>query len=521
MRPRACLRIRTIWVLGLVLSAGNLLAADTNPPAASTLPELQQRLEQVISRPAFDAAFWGVKVVSLDSGKTLFEHYPQKLFSPASNSKLYTVALALDRFGSEGRLRTSLYASARTNRRGTLKGDLVVFGRGDPTFNARMHGGDIFHALEPFVTALTNAGVKRIRGDLVGDTSYFRGPEFGSGWMWDDLEYTYGAEVSALTINDNLAAVRVEPGARFGAPCRLTQPLPIAFLVFSNRTETVAAGSKRNVHFYRLLNENVVYVSGQMAVDDKGYLEEIPVHNPAELFVRLLKAALEKQGIKVRGEIRTMNWLDRQARPLARARLVELGAVESPPMRGLAAEVLKPSQNLYTDLLLANVGESSRDAAADSDKTSEDLGVRELNKMLARAGVNESEAYFEEGSGLSRDNLTSPNATLKLLKYVSAQKYAGDYIAALPVAGVDGTLKNRMKGTPADGNVRAKTGSLRWTSSLSGHVTSAAGERLAFSFMLNRYQAPSNGEPARAALDELAVLLASFSGRSGPSEGRP
>jgi len=190
--------------------ASGVLAQELRPSA--TLAELRQRLAAHVGQPKYEAALWGVKIVSLDTGVTIFEQNPQKLFSPASNSKLYTVALAFDRLGADYRIKTSLYAKARPNRAGTLKGDLLVYGRGDPTINARLNGGDIFKALQPLVSALTNAGVKRIAGDLVGDESYFRGPPFGSGWAWDDLEYYYGAEISALTINDNTLQAVWSPG---------------------------------------------------------------------------------------------------------------------------------------------------------------------------------------------------------------------------------------------------------------------------------------------------------------------
>jgi D-alanyl-D-alanine carboxypeptidase/D-alanyl-D-alanine-endopeptidase (penicillin-binding protein 4) len=185
--------------------------------------------------------------------------------------------------------------------------------------------------------------------------------------------------------------------------------------------------------------------------------------------------------------------------------------VESLPMRDIAREVQKPSQNLYTDLLLAHVGERSRLSDASADATSEDLGIRELNKFLAEAGLKRGEVIFEEGSGLSRDNLTTPNATVTLLRYMSRHQCAQVYLEALPIAGVDGTLRNRMKDTPAAGNVRAKTGTLRWANSMSGHVTTAAGEHLIFSLMVNRYY---EARPARGDLDTIGVLLASFTGRT-------
>ncbi|HWW03199.1 MAG TPA: D-alanyl-D-alanine carboxypeptidase/D-alanyl-D-alanine-endopeptidase [Candidatus Acidoferrum sp.] len=507
---------RNVGLLLASLIAGHCalasLAQEQKP--APTLAELQQRLAAQISQPEYSAALCGVKVVSLDTGKTLFEYNPQKLFSPASNSKLYTVALALDRLGPDYRIKTSLYARTGPNQRGTLKGDVLVYGRGDPTFNARLNDGDILKALDPLAAALARAGVERITGDLVGDQTFFRGPEFGSGWMWDDLENSSGAEISALTINDNILPITVEPGEKVGLPARLAIASRPGYLTLSNWTETVEKGAKRNLQFYRPLNENLIYASGQIALEDAGYTENLPVHNPAMLFVTLFREALARHGIKVAGKLRTLNWLDRQVKPFDFGQMAELGSVESLPLRDIAREVLKPSQNLYADLLLAHVGESVRSVTNRTEETSEELGIRELNKFLAEASVKEGEVFLEEGSGLSRDNLTTPNATVALLQYITQRKYADPYISALPIAGVDGTLRNRMKGTPAAGNVRAKTGTLRWTSSLSGYVTTAAGERLVFSLMVNRFRSSPSGGSAREGLDAIAAMLAGFTGRS-------
>ena len=177
-------------------------------------------------------------------------------------------------------------------------------------------------------------------------------------------------------------------------------------------------------------------------------------------------------------------------------------------MRDLVREVQKPSQNLYTDLVLAHIGALA--TAADAQGTSEDAGMRGLEKFLIKAGVPPADVRFEEGSGLSRNNLATPNATIALLQFMSRHVEADAYLNALPIAGVDGSLRYRMKDPPAAGNVRAKTGTLRWASSLSGYVTTAAGERLAFSLMLNNYA----GTTARADLDAIAVQLAGFTGRS-------
>ena len=533
MRRLSTLRFVGVFLLAWLLPPAH--AQPAKPPA--TVAELRQHLADHVAQPQFAAGALGLKVVSLESGKTIFEHNAAKLLSPASNSKLYTVALALDQLGGHYRIKTSLYSEKRPNPSGTLKGDLIVFGRGDPTLNARRNGGDIYMALEPLVIALTQAGVKRISGDLIGDDSFIRGTPYGSGWDCDDLQAYYGAEISALTINDNVVQLSVNAAEHEGDACKLALSPPTVYLILSNRTETVAKGGPRSITFHRPLGENVVYVFGQMPLDSTNFTDDVTIHNPAGLFIGFFKEALARNGIKVGGKLRTANWLDRQAKPLDFDKLVELGSVESPPLRDIAREIMKPSQNLYTDLVLAHVGaltqerwsptrrensNASQRAGSETGapipprslETSEEAGIRQLSAFLEKAGLARGDVHFEEGSGLSRNNLTTPNATVALLKFMSTHPEAAAYLDSLPIAGVDGTLRNRLKGTLAAGNVRAKTGTLRWANSLSGHVTTAAGERLIFSIMLNRYAAPDLQHSGRAEIDKIAVTLAEFTGRS-------
>ena len=521
---------RGLLIICLLLSfvAPNF-AQQTNAPA--TLTELQQRLTGLVTQSRFAAGTFGAKVVSLDTGKTLFENDATKLLSPASNCKIYTMAMVLDKLGGDYRIKTSLYAAAKPDKRGNLKGDLIVYGRGDPGFNLKAGDGDIFRALQPLVAALTNAGVRKVSGDLIGDESFIVGAPFGSGWVWDDMNYYYGAEISALTINDNTLQVSVKPGAKTGAPAQLTVIPATSYVVLSNRTLTVAAKGRKEINFYRPLGQNVIYVTGQMPVDQTNHTDDVTLSRPAGLFIELFKEALTRNGIKVTGKTRTITWLDRQGAPLDTTKLIELGAVESKPMREINVAVQKPSQNLYTDLMLAHVGSLERErelverAARNTNApietvvgtvSSEDYGVRELDKFLAKAGVKRGDVKFEEGSGLSRNNRVTPNATIALLEFMSKHAEAKSFYDALPIAGQDGTLRNRLKGTRAAGNVHAKTGTLRWANSTSGYVTTAAGEKLAFCLMLNRYAAPSAEFSARAELDKVIVLLADFTGRSEP-----
>jgi D-alanyl-D-alanine carboxypeptidase/D-alanyl-D-alanine-endopeptidase (penicillin-binding protein 4) len=236
--------------------------------------------------------------------------------------------------------------------------------------------------------------------------------------------------------------------------------------------------------------------------------EEVTVSNPAGLFMAFFREALARHGIKVSGKIRTVNWLDRQARPVDYNKLVELGTAESLRLRSIAGEIQKPSQNLYTDLLLAHVGALGfADGGRTRNETSEDAGVRALREFVVKAGIRKEDFHFEEGSGLSRNNLTTPDATIALLQFMDRHAEAAAYRDALPLAGVDGTLRNRFKSTPAERNVQAKTGTLRWANSISGYLKTAAGERLAFCIMLNRYDAPDNERSARREIDKVVLML--------------
>jgi hypothetical protein len=198
-----------------------------------------------------------------------------------------------------------------------------------------------------------------------------------------------------------------------------------------------------------------------------------------------------------------VNWLDRQVTPINLGKWVGLGSVASPPLTTILPKMMKSSQNLYAHLLLLQVGARAR-APETLNQTTEDVGLTELQSFLATAGVRHGEVLLEEGSGLSRGALVTPNATVALLRYMHRHRAAETFRNALPIAGVDGTLRNRMKGTAAAGNVNAKTGTLRYVNSLSGYVKTKAGENLVVSLMLNNYA----GEGARAALDAIVVMLA-------------
>lgn len=498
---------------GLILMAGASAILIFPPSAgaqptnfAKSLSALRTQLDAHLNELRFDGALWGVKIASLDTGRVIYENHADRLMSPASNSKLYSAALALETFGGDYQFATPVFATAKVDDSGVLPGDLIVSGRGDPSWKA----ADFRDIFAPFVAVLTNAGVRRITGDLVADTTFFHGPPSGGSWCVEDLEDGEGAEISALTIADNIAQIRVAPGAKVSDSCALAVTLPDTGIVLSNRTKTISHGGRQNLETWRPPGTKMIYVTGEMPVDAPAEMLDVPVPEPAAWFGAALKDALAQNGISVEGRVRCVAWPEIPS--WNETALVKLGEVKSPPLREILRAFLKPSQNLETDLVFDHTGEFLRPANAAEGLTSEESAVRALEKFLMTNGIP-ADVHFDEGSGLSRNNLTSARATVALLTLMATNRWAKDFVEALPVAGVDGTLRRRMKGTPAFQNVHAKTGTLRWVNALSGYVTTAAGEKLVFSLMLNRYDSPPNRRRTEE-LDDIAVLLAGFTGRA-------
>lgn len=489
--------------------------------APHTLAELLTRIEEVVRQPALEPGFFAVKIVSLDTGKVIFEQNANKFVRPASNMKLYTVAAALDRLTPDYHFMTSVYAKEKPED-GKTSGDLIIYGRGDPSIAARFNDGDYFKSINALADRLVAAGVKRIKGDLIGDESYFNGAPLGSGWEWEDLQWSYGAQVSALTVNDNAIDLTVKPGERVGAPVVVISGPPTStFMTISNRATTSARGSKSELQIYRGVGANTLELTGNLPLGDAGFIGGVAISDPALAFVSMLRDALVKRGIKIDGRARTVD--ARSGTSLVPNPLVftvqptniptqplpfEIASLQSPPFSLIAAQTLKPSQNLYTELILRTLGISR----ISPTQTNEQAGLIVVRNFLRQAGVPESELALSDGSGLSRNDMITANATVQLLTFMSKHRYATQFRDALPIAGVDGTLRTRMRGTPAEGNLRAKTGSLSSVASLSGYVTTAAGEHLAFSMMLNNY--PDAGALRRDSIDAIAVLLASFAGKS-------
>jgi D-alanyl-D-alanine carboxypeptidase/D-alanyl-D-alanine-endopeptidase (penicillin-binding protein 4) len=475
-----------------------------------TLDELQSRIRLALLRPELQRGQVGIKVVSLDTNKTLFEQNAEKYFMPASNMKSYTVAAALERLSPDFRFVTSVFASEKPDANGAVKG-LTIYGRGDVSFSTAFNDGDYYKSLDALAEKIAQSGVKRIEGDLVGDESYFTGNPIAVTWEWDDLQWYYGAEISALAVNDNAVDLSVKPGA-VEKPC-VVQILPANTIVKINNTcITSASGTKRDVRVVKKLDQNVIEISGTMPAGDKGYTAYISVTRPAELFIALLRQRLEQKGVIITGQNRVIGTRDKAFLAVASSvPPVEIARIESPPLALIAAKTMKPSQNTYTETILWALGEQIGNKS-DPKSTSAERGIAVVQAFLRQVGISADSIVQWDASGLSRHNMVTPASLIQLYTYMAKQsRYAEAWRNSLTIAAIDGTLATRFKGTVAAGNVRGKTGTIDQVSALSGYVTTASGEKLVFSIIVNGVP-DTRARPAT--IDEIILALAGFNGRT-------
>lgn len=473
-----------------------------------TLIKLQQDINELLKQPELASASFAIRVIAQSDGQVLFEKDSEKLLKPASNMKIYTTAAALELLGADYRIRTSVYAKAKPNNDGAIKGNLVLYGRGDPTL-ASTYTEDS----QPFdllAKQLTSNGVKKIEGDLVADESYFRGSPLGQGWEWLDLQWQFGAEVSALSSYDNKIDVQIKPGATPGEPCKITVTPDLGFVSILNHMETTEAKSQREVGLNRGLADNSLLAWGKMPINDEGFSTKIAIYHPAELTASLFKEALKRAGITLTGKILFADASLRShiepSNP-EKNNLVELAAIESRPLGEIIKILNKFSQNLYAELLLRTIGRLKGNPEKDSDEA----GVEVVKDFLNKAGINTTKLAIYDGSGLSRKDLINVFSTTQLLQYISKSPNFETFRNSLPVAGVDGTLRRRMVDTNAYQKVQAKTGTLSNTSSLSGYVTSSSGEVFIFSIMMDNLT--TELRQALSLQDKICQSLAGFSNK--------
>jgi D-alanyl-D-alanine carboxypeptidase/D-alanyl-D-alanine-endopeptidase (penicillin-binding protein 4) len=529
----------------VLLLVARLLGA---PGQSLQVRPLSDRIAEVLSAPDLARGFWGIEVVSLSSdktpgttsgiptGKTLYSQNADKLFTPASNTKLVTTAAALALIGPDYKFRTTVETTGTLDRYGRLNGDLVLVGHGDPNLSGRelpydlktQRNDDPIQALEALADALVQKGVKFIDGDIVADDSYFAFERYGEGWSQDDLVWADGAPVSALTINDNVVFVNILPADRPGEKAFVSVKPFADYYRLDNRIITTPAGTGRKFFVNREPGSTVLTLWGNMPLDDAGANEALAIEDPAEFAAGLFRQLLEKRGIIIYGHQRTRHTElatlstfsvtaiaplrggrvndrvtdkdnDGQPRPLKTDQPITLASYESKALLQDIRVINKVSQNLHAEILLRLLGRERGNAGTVEG------GLEVLRGFLTKAGVSSDEYVFYDGSGLSRQNLVTPHAIVQLLRYCSTQPWGADYKATFPVAGVDGSLTERFTSPRLRNRIMAKTGALGGVKTLSGYATTDAGQVVAFSILSNNFNLPA--KRVIDAIDELVQAI--------------
>lgn len=481
---------------------------------------LAEKIAAIMAEPNIARGWWGIHVVSLETGRSLFELNPDKLFTPASNTKMFTTATALATLGPNYKTRTTVETNGTLDLHGRVTGDLILVGRGDPNLSGRVipyamrteRRTPHLKLLEELADQVAAKGVKVVDGDIVGDDSYFAFERYPDGWSSDDLMWEYGAPVSALTLNDNVVFVNILPGSSVGDKAFLRLDPDTTYYEIDNRiTTTAAASGPRRISIDRQPGSRTITLWGTIPLDDAGDSEALAIDDPAEFAAQQLRAMLQLRGVVVRGKLRAHHVpLSQMPAPVAQAagssgnsgslgggtdaalssnavpRMV-LAAKESYPMADDVRIINKISQNLHAELALRLVGREKGKAPTN------EAALEVMKATLTQAGLLPEEFLFFDGSGLSRQNLVTPRAVTKLLLFADKQPWGPLFRDTLPVAGMDGSLSERMKTGAAQGRVSAKTGTLGNVNALGGYITTVEGERLAFSVFSNHHRLTSRG----------------------------
>ncbi|MFC1683667.1 D-alanyl-D-alanine carboxypeptidase/D-alanyl-D-alanine-endopeptidase, partial [Candidatus Zixiibacteriota bacterium] len=479
-------------------------------PCPDPMDRLRERLEVLFDDPAFGNAFWGVLIVSAETGEVLFARDANKSFVPASNMKLFTTAAALCRLGPDFRFQTQLIGLGPVDEENVLQGPLVVVGSGDPTISGRFNEGRVTGIFEAWADSLTARGVQTIDGDLIGDDDIFDDRPLGIGWAHDYLTEWYAAQISGLSFNDNCVDISIRPGHRAGEPALVELNPTTDYVKLNKRLTTSLNPEGEGWHIHRFPGTNLVDLTGQMAISDEGYDGWFTVHNPTLYAVTVLKEVFAAHGIDVRGEVMDIDDLDKLSLTGQRERGVPMASFTSPSLAEIIKVINKRSQNFYAEQMLKTLGARFR------GKGSFSAGIEVTEEVLEGMGIEPDQFIMVDGSGLSRHNFLTPRQVVILLSHMAGHKYFQFFRDSLPIAGVDGTIGKRMRGTPAHGRVWAKTGFVDRVRALSGYAYSRDDEMFIFSMIANNYTVPTS--MAEDVQDTACQLLANFS-RQGEAAG--
>jgi D-alanyl-D-alanine carboxypeptidase/D-alanyl-D-alanine-endopeptidase (penicillin-binding protein 4) len=482
------------------------------------------RLEALLSEAHARKADWGILIANRDTGETLFDWNADRYFTPASNAKLFTSVFALATLGTAYRFHTTLETTTPLGSDGKLSGDLLLVGRGDPDLSNRKfpflgkveRDGPTEKILAELVDAAVARGLKEVDGDIVADDRYIPFDPYPAGWSVGDLFFTFGAPVTAIALNDNSVTITMSPGAHSSDPALVVVDPPEAAAGFTQQITTSAPGTDPQLAVVRQPRPNFLLLRGSVPAGHAPVKLDLALTDPGETAARTLKHLLEERGVHVKGSIRVEEAQAPQALKPGEAPVPlspELKSADenapanprilaehvSPPLLESVRVLNKVSQNLHAELFLRAVAREKTGIG------STEIGLKLEQDFLKSLGVADGDAVLTDGSGLSTNNLVTPRAVAALLQYAIHQPWGPDFMATLPIAGVDGTLEDRMKGTPAAGLIQAKTGGLEHVHALSGYATTVGGEYLVFSIFVNND--PEKGRDAIAAIDAIALTM--------------
>ena len=476
------------------------LAAWATPLSAQSLTK---RLDRLLDAAPFDRNFWGVVVLDT-TGKVLYQRNGTRLFVPASNTKLFVGAMATALLSPDFTVATSVYAAGPVDS-GVVRGDLVLYGRGDPTMSRRCFETDTTRAgacesdplrpLRELAAQLHARGIREIAGDVVGDGSYFE-PELVHGsWEQDDLIWWYAAPVSGLAFNDNSLDVHWGPGSVRGAPGRIELTPDFGDIALENRsvTDSLDAGGLDA----GWLGPERLWTGGRFALARGPRTSYVALPDPNRYAATAFRRALAEAGIAVLGGTGSTTDSLRYAAARKASALAELS---SRPLREWLVPILGPSQNLFAEMLLKQMG---RQVAGEGSWHAALKAERRF--LLDAVGLDSTQFSLLDGSGLAHDNVATPLSFAKLLLWLRQRPNFGMFEQALPVAGKSGTIRTRMAGTPVEGRVKAKTGSIFRVNSLSGYVVTPKGAVRIFSIQTNNHDLPGSAVTAR--IDSLVVEI--------------
>lgn len=486
--------------LSILIIAGCTTMHTVKDPV-TPMDHLQYSLERKFSDPEFDNAQWGVMIKSLKTGETVYSRNEKKMFMPASNMKLFTSASASVVLGPDYRYRTSLVSNGPIVD-SLLAGDLIIVGSGDPTISGRFNDGNVIETFEQWADSLKLLGIKAVSGNVIGDDNCFDDGYYGTGWSADYETDYYAAQISGISFNDNCVDFRIVPSATIADLCSVFVVPNTGYVTVVNKTVTASAEDSVNeITFHRKRGTNTVYVRGTMSQGKGPWTESVAIDNPTPYAGTVLKEVLASKGIPVYGAVVDV---DDMSDTLRYGDSLHLASFTSVPYSVIIRTINKPSQNFYAEQVFRTMGKEQ----FGTGKTGTGRGA--AFPVLAKWGVDTVNLRYADGSGLSRLNLITPKDIVSILEgiYGEGEKYFLPFYESLPIAGVDGTIRNRMKGTAAEGNVHAKTGFIGYVRALSGYVTGRDGEMFAFSMIANHYTVPTR--LAERIQNDVCIMLAEF-----------